>query len=113
MIINYTLIIDLFIPDWPNLNTEDKKNIKNIINDKLKTHCSLIPVLLKIALNFIFIFFIIYYFFCKLLHLVSFKKFNLKYFVLKFFHFTVLFSNFERFFRSLICLYFYENLTKY
>ena len=113
MIINYSLIIDLFIPDWPNLNNEDKKNIKRIINSKLKTHCSLVPSLLKLALNIIFIFFITYYYFCKLLYILSFKKFNFKYFVIKFFHFTVLFSNFERFFRSLICLYFYENLTKY
>lgn len=110
--INFSLLIDLFIPDWPIKKKYNYIEIKNKIYFNLSTHYDCIPKILKIALNVIFIFFIFYFLIIKVLYFLTLRKIDQKKLILFFFKISKITNNFERFFRSLICLYFYEIIDK-
>ena len=110
--INFSLIIDLFIPEWPLKKKYEYSEMKKKIYFNLSNHYKCVPKILKLALNIIFIFFIIYFLIIKLLYLLTFKRIDQKKLLLFFFRLSKITNNFERFFRSLICLYFYENIDK-
>lgn len=110
MIINFNLLINIFLPNWPQLNEVEIIKIKKNIYKNIKEHYLVLPSILKIALNLIYIFFIVYYMIINSLYILSLKKFNNKKIVLYFFQINKLFFNFEKFFRSLINLYFFEEI---
>lgn len=110
--INFNILIDLFIPDWPSKNQYDYNKLKYKIKTNLINHYRLVPKILKLVLTIIFIFFLIYLFIIKFFVLISFKNLNEKKMINLFFSFTKITNNFERFFRSLISLYFYEIIDK-
>ena len=106
--INFDLIIDIFFPTWPSLDEENKRNIKIEIKKYLVSHFRMIPFLLKMVLTIIFVLYLLYFFIISFLFFFLTKKFKKK-ILLKFFSINYYLKNFERFFRSLISLYFYEN----
>ena len=110
MIINFNLLIDIFLPNWPKLSENDLNKVKKKILANLKEHYFVLPTMLKLALNIIFILFSIYIFFITFLYIISFKKIHYRKKILFFFKINKLLFNFERFFRSIINLYFFEEI---
>lgn len=110
MIINFNFLIDIFLPNWPKLSENDLNRVKKKILANLKEHYFILPTILKLALNIIFILFSIYIFFITFLYIISFKKIHYRKKILYFFKINKLLFNFERFFRSIINLYFFEEI---
>ena len=105
--INFDFIIYIFLPKWPNISSSELNLINENLKNKITEHYKLIPILLKIFLNLVYILFLIYIFFIKIFKIGK-NNILIKNLYLVFFSKNKYFKNFERFFRSLVCLYFYE-----